>query len=75
MNITTGKTERCQRITLYGPEGIGKSTLAAQFPAPLFLDVEDGTAHLDVRRAGVDNWTGLLDAVNSFAAIAGATPE
>jgi len=74
MNITHGKKERCQRITIYGPEGIGKSTLAAQFPAPLFLDVEDGTAHLDVRRAGVDNWTGLLDAVNAFAAIASATP-
>ena len=35
---------------IYGPEGIGKSTLAAQFPAPVFLDTEGGTHHLDVAR-------------------------
>ena len=48
--IKTGPTARPQKVVLYGAEGIGKSTLAAAFPNPLFLDLEDGTAHLSVRR-------------------------
>lgn len=48
--IKTGPTARPQKTVIYGAEGIGKSTLASQFPNPLFLDLEDGTAHLSVRR-------------------------
>ena len=39
------------RAVIYGPEGIGKSTLASQFPGPvLFVDVEGGTLRLNVDR-------------------------
>lgn len=31
------------RILFYGPPGIGKTTLAAEFPEPIILQVEDGT--------------------------------
>ena len=31
------------RILLYGEPGIGKTSLAASFPAPVFLQIEDGT--------------------------------
>jgi hypothetical protein len=48
--IKSGPTARPQKSVIYGAEGIGKSTLASQFPTPLFLDLEDGTAHLSVRR-------------------------
>ena len=48
--IKIGPTARPQKVVLYGAEGVGKSTLAAQFPHPIFLDLEDGTAHLSVRR-------------------------
>ena len=50
MRITSGKVVRAQKVVIYGAEGIGKSTLAAQFPNPLFIDTEGGTAQLDVRR-------------------------
>lgn len=50
MNITRGKVEKAQKITLYGPEGVGKSTFAAQFPNVLFIDTEDSTTHMDVAR-------------------------
>lgn len=50
MKITRGKIDRAQRVVIYAPEGIGKSTLAGQLPDPLFFDVENGTAHLDVAR-------------------------
>ncbi|VGS15292.1 phage protein [Streptococcus pyogenes] len=40
MQITRGKRARAQRVVIYGPEGIGKSSFAAQFPEPLFIDTE-----------------------------------
>ena len=36
------------RICVYGGHGIGKSTLASQFPAPIFISTEDGLDSLDV---------------------------
>ncbi len=38
------------KCVIYGPEGIGKSTLASQFPAPIFIDTEGSTRYLDVDR-------------------------
>jgi len=38
------------RAVIYGTEGIGKSTLAAQFPGALVLDTEDGTGQIDCAR-------------------------
>jgi hypothetical protein len=67
MNITKGKQTRAQRVVIYGVESVGKSTFAAQFPAPLFLDVEGGTAHLDTARAEIDSWKQLNDAVSECA--------
>ena len=40
MNITRGKIKSAQKVVIYGPEGIGKSTFASQFPNPLFIDTE-----------------------------------
>ena len=48
--ITTGKVETAKKVVIYGPEGIGKSTLAARFPQPLFIDTEGSTKELDVAR-------------------------
>ena len=50
MEIYSGKQNKALKAVLYGPEGIGKSTLAAAFPEPLFIDTEGSTAFLDVRR-------------------------
>lgn len=50
MQITKGKRARAQKVVVYGPEGIGKSTFAAQFPEPLFIDTEGSTDNMDVSR-------------------------
>ena len=50
LNITTGKIDRALKVVAYGSEGIGKTTFAAAFPEPLFIDTEGGTSHMDVRR-------------------------
>ena len=51
MNITSGKLASPQRGVFYGPEGVGKTTLAASLPLPVFIDLEDGTKSYDVQRA------------------------
>lgn len=50
MQITKGKRARAQKVVVYGPEGIGKSTFAAQFPEPIFIDTEGSTDNMDVAR-------------------------
>lgn len=55
LNITRGAVMRPQRVVIYAPEGLGKSTLAASLPNPLFLDFEQGTHHLDVARLEPSN--------------------
>lgn len=48
--VATGKIATAQKVVIYGPEGVGKSTLAAQFPQPLFIDTEGSTNKMDVAR-------------------------
>lgn len=50
MQITNGKIKRAQKICVYGPEGIGKSTFVSHFPQAIFSDVEGSTDELDVAR-------------------------
>lgn len=51
MEIYTGKRHgTAERIVIYGPEGIGKSTFAASFPDPLFSDTEGSTDNMDIKR-------------------------
>lgn len=50
MEIIRGKIPGAQKIVVYGPEGIGKSTFASKFPNPIFIDTEGSTRHMDVAR-------------------------
>lgn len=50
MQITKGKRARAQKVVVYGPEGIGKSTFASQFPEAVFIDTEGSTDNMDVSR-------------------------
>lgn len=70
ISISRGKADKAQKVVIYGPEGIGKTTLAAQFPDPLFVDVEGGTSHYDVARVdpAPASWQALLDTVRAVKA-------
>lgn len=49
-NVVRGRKKTPLRYVIYGPEGVGKSTLAAGAPNPIFLDVEQGTGLIDCAR-------------------------
>ena len=68
MQITSGKINRPERVTIYGTEGIGKSTLASCFPKPLFIDTEGSTEQLEISRTKKPlSWTALKDQVKEIA--------
>jgi hypothetical protein len=55
-SIVSGPVKRARRIGVHGPPGIGKSTLAAHFPRPLFFDLDDGTSDLNVARINITSF-------------------
>lgn len=65
MEIIRGKIAKAQKIVIYGPEGIGKSTFASHFPDPVFIDTEGSTTHMDVARLPVPtSWQMLLNEID-----------
>ena len=48
--IHTGRNRLPPRILVYGIEGIGKSTLAAKTPKPIFIQTEDGLGEIDCHK-------------------------
>lgn len=59
-------------VTLFGEGGMGKTTLAAMFPKPVFIRTEDGTASLqgneDVHMFPLASTSGdVLDAIEALA--------
>ena len=64
--ISSGVQPSAVKVVLYGPEGIGKTTFASQFPNPLFIDTEESTKMLNVRRFDKpETWTDVLGMVGA----------
>lgn len=72
--MSSGTVQTPQRLLIYGPEGIGKSTFAAAMPDPVFLDTENGTLHLMCERySGFTGWRDLLNTVSVASDYEGAS--
>lgn len=68
ISITSGKIETAKKVVIYGPEGIGKSTLASKFPGVVFIDTEGSTKELDVMRyPAPQTWNNILEEVEDAA--------
>jgi hypothetical protein len=66
--ISRGRITRPQKAVIYGPEGVGKTTLASLTPSPVFLDTEGGTHHLDVIRLdAASTWDEITASVSQLA--------
>lgn len=67
LNISRGVVDTAKKVAIYGPEGIGKSTLASKFPFPIFLDVEGSTKAMQVDRVdGLATWQALRDTMTAL---------
>lgn len=66
-SIVRGIIQAPYRLIVHGTDGVGKSTFAADAPAPIFLGAEDGTGHLDVARfPAPECWQDIRDAVRTL---------
>jgi len=66
--ITSGRIEGAQRIVIYGPGGIGKSTLASLAPGSVILDIEEGTREINASRIeGIETFEDLRACLRSDA--------
>ena len=68
LNIITGVEKTPIKICIYGAEGVGKTSLAANMPEPLFIDTEGGTSRLNVRRIKCTAWDELIAIVKEVIA-------
>lgn len=67
MILECGKKNAPMRLVVYGPEGVGKSTFAAQFPRAVFIDTEGSTEDMDVARTPKpQSWTELMRHVDYY---------
>lgn len=48
--VQKGRLRAPLRYLIYGPEGVGKTTLGASAPKPILADIEDGSSRVDVPR-------------------------
>ena len=66
-SVTRGKRPSPIRAIVFGLEGVGKSTFAANAPSPIFLGTEDGTGQLDVARfPAPSTFDDILDALRTL---------
>jgi hypothetical protein len=56
-----------QKILIYGVQGIGKNTFAATFKAPILLQIEDGSAAIDIPTFPlVTTFQGVIDIIQAL---------
>jgi hypothetical protein len=69
MSIHTTTATLPPRLLIYGSEGVGKTTFAASFPAPIFIQVEDGCpAGLTINTFGMlDSYKAVREALSFLA--------
>ena len=65
--ITTGRTPAPPRIMIYGYEGVGKSTWAANAPKPIFIQTENGLNQISTNKFPLaKTWDEVVAQVNAL---------
>lgn len=64
-NLLVKKRPRPPMILLYGPEKAGKTTIANEFPSPVFLQTEEGDGVLDLVSMGkAESFADMASVIN-----------
>lgn len=67
LTINKGIQQSAVKVVVYGVEGIGKTTFASHFPAPLFLDLDRGSRRMDVERIdSIQDWPALMGTLDQI---------
>lgn len=67
--VKTLKADKAPRILIYGTPKIGKTTLASEFPNPVFLQLEDGeneTPTQGLNRSELQSFGDVMDAMREL---------
>ena len=67
LKIVRGIVPSASKTVVYGPEGAGKTTLAASTPRPLILETEGGTRRIQCDRVACPDWKSLTLAIAELA--------
>jgi hypothetical protein len=66
-SVRRGEPRRPPRIVVYAPHGVGKTTLAASAPNPIFLQTEDGLGEIDAATFGLlKSFDEVMEAIGSL---------
>lgn len=74
MNFTVTSTRQTKalKVVVYGPEGIGKTTFANNFPQPVYIDTEGSTNFIDGQKLpDPTSWTMLLEELEYLKSTSG----
>lgn len=63
--IIKGKQEKPMCFLFYGPKGVGKTSLAAQFPNPILIDIEKGASFIDIDKDQCDTFEDVKEALDA----------
>lgn len=67
-DLKSTRTALPPRVLIYGPPGLGKTSLAAEFPAPVFIDVEQGVPD-EIEAASFGEITGYEAVIEAIGAL------
>lgn len=65
--VSKGKIKQPFLGLIQGVDGVGKSSMGSQMPAPLFIGPEGGTANLDVHRLNLTSFEAVMAALKELA--------
>jgi hypothetical protein len=66
-SLRRGGENKPPRCVLYGPHGVGKTSIAACAPNPVFLQTEDGLAEIDVPTFGMlRSFDNVMEAIGTL---------
>lgn len=62
-NIKKGIRKVPLKALIYGPNGVGKSHFAKDFPEPIYMDIEGNLDHLNLNKQRIRSWEEAKDFV------------